>query len=161
MCLRAVLGLPLLPNCLVGQFHHCPYPPARDWGSRVYGLVFSFFESSSFSSSSSSSSRATAPPLNSHIHHGLRPIIRREKSTFSSSQGEFTRRITNGDNTFYLEEDKRRKNGTIRYAEARFDHEEKKKHKTNCHIVAFLPNIMYLYVRRRWRKMMYSTREFP
>jgi len=36
----AVLGLLLLPNCLVGLHHHCPCPPARDLGSRVSGLVF-------------------------------------------------------------------------------------------------------------------------
>ena len=38
-CLRSVLGLLLLPNCLVVQIHHCPCSPACDWGSRVYGLV--------------------------------------------------------------------------------------------------------------------------
>ena len=38
--LWAVFTLLLLPNCLVGLFHHCPCQPARDLGSRVYGLVF-------------------------------------------------------------------------------------------------------------------------
>ena len=29
----------LLPNCLKSLFYHCPCPPARNFGSRVYGLV--------------------------------------------------------------------------------------------------------------------------
>ena len=33
--LRAVWGLLLLPNRLVGQFHHCLCPPARDFGSCI------------------------------------------------------------------------------------------------------------------------------
>ena len=37
----AVLSLLLRPNCLVGLFHHCPCPPARDLASRVSGLVHS------------------------------------------------------------------------------------------------------------------------
>ena len=37
--LRAVFALLLLPNCLNSLFYHCPCPPARDFGSRVYGLV--------------------------------------------------------------------------------------------------------------------------
>ena len=41
--LWAVLRLLLLPNCLVGKFHHCPYPPACNLGSRVSGLVFFVF----------------------------------------------------------------------------------------------------------------------
>ena len=38
--LLAVLGLLLLPYCLVGLFPQCPCPPARDYGCRVSGLVF-------------------------------------------------------------------------------------------------------------------------
>ena len=37
--LQAVFALLLLPNCLNNLFYHCPCPPARDFGSRVYGLV--------------------------------------------------------------------------------------------------------------------------
>ena len=37
--LQAVWGLQLLPNCLAGLFHHCPFSPARDLGSCVSGLV--------------------------------------------------------------------------------------------------------------------------
>ena len=32
----------LLPNSLVGLFHHCLCPPARDLGSRVSGLFLTF-----------------------------------------------------------------------------------------------------------------------
>ena len=38
-CLRAFSELLLLPNCLKILFHHCPCPPACDFGSCVYGLV--------------------------------------------------------------------------------------------------------------------------
>ena len=41
LCLRAVLGLQLLPHCLAGLFHHCPCPPAHDLASCVSGLVSS------------------------------------------------------------------------------------------------------------------------
>ena len=37
---RAVWGLLLLSNSLVGLFHHCSCPSARDLGSRVSGLVY-------------------------------------------------------------------------------------------------------------------------
>ena len=49
--LQGVLGIQLLPNCLAGLFHHCPCPPARDLGSRVSGLVFSFAHLSNYSHS--------------------------------------------------------------------------------------------------------------
>ena len=39
------------PNAWVSMFHHCPCPPARDFGSRVSGLVF--IHSTIFLSSSS------------------------------------------------------------------------------------------------------------
>ena len=39
--LRAFFALLLLPNCSNSLFYHCPCPPARDFGSRVYGLVTS------------------------------------------------------------------------------------------------------------------------
>ena len=35
--LFSILSSQLLPEYL--QLHHCPCPPARDWGSRVSGLV--------------------------------------------------------------------------------------------------------------------------
>ena len=38
--LQAVLGLLLLPNCLVGLFHHSPCPPLRYLGSRVFTALF-------------------------------------------------------------------------------------------------------------------------
>ena len=38
-CLRAFFILLLLPKCLVSLFYHCPCPPARNFGSRVSGLV--------------------------------------------------------------------------------------------------------------------------
>ena len=37
--LPVVFALLLLPNCLNSLFYHCPCPSARDFGSRVYGLV--------------------------------------------------------------------------------------------------------------------------
>ena len=39
--LWAVFALLLLPNHLNNLFYNCPCPPARDFGSRVYGLVLS------------------------------------------------------------------------------------------------------------------------
>ena len=35
----SLLSLPLLPICSGGLLQHCSCPPARDWGSRVSGLV--------------------------------------------------------------------------------------------------------------------------
>ena len=32
------------PNAWLAFFYHCPCPPARDFGSRVYGLVFFNFD---------------------------------------------------------------------------------------------------------------------
>ena len=36
-------ALPVLPKCLDSLFYQCPCPTARDFGSPVYGLIFTDF----------------------------------------------------------------------------------------------------------------------